>query len=150
MSDKDVNDEASWSASKGTHSLYIKQAITHLPEKKPHVVAGQLHDANDDITVFRLEGTKLYITDGNTSHGYLVDENYKLGTIFTCEIIVSNGVISYKYNDKLLPYTQKKNISGCYFKAGCYTQSNATKVPGESPKAYGEVHIYDLKVTHSL
>ncbi len=28
---------------------------------KPHIVAGQIHDADDDVIVFRLEGKKLFI-----------------------------------------------------------------------------------------
>jgi poly(beta-D-mannuronate) lyase len=39
-----------------------------------------------------------------------------------------------------------RDASGCYFKAGVYTQSNPEK--GDEPTAYGEVIIYDLSVTH--
>jgi len=35
---------------------------------------------------------------------------------------------------------------GCYFKAGCYTQSNTDK--GDTPKSCGEVVMYGLEVTH--
>jgi hypothetical protein len=138
---------AAWSSSSGgPHVLYIKQKITHLPVVKPHVVVGQIHDANDDVSVFRLEGKNLYITDGNTSHGFLVDNNYQLGTVFTSKLVVDKGKITYYYNDKLLSYSQTKTISGCYFKAGCYTQSSVAK--GDDATAYGEVVIYELLVTH--
>lgn len=38
-------------------------------------------------------------------------------------------------------------VKGCYFRAGCYTQSNTKK--GDSPDSYGEVVIHELKVTHT-
>ncbi|MGE5549054.1 MAG: polysaccharide lyase family 7 protein [Bacteroidota bacterium] len=135
-----------WKSTSGTHTMYIRQAITHLPVAKPHVVAGQIHDASDDVTVFRLEGSSLYITDGDNTHGYLLTDNYRLGTVFTCKMVVSGGKITYYYNDQLVNYSQTKSLSGCYFKAGCYTQSNTSK--GDEPSAYGEVIVYDLQVTH--
>jgi hypothetical protein len=138
---------ASWSSTSGSHHMYIRQAITHLPVVKNHVVAGQIHDANDDLTVIRLEGTNLYITDGNTTHAYLITSSYQLGTIFTIDINVSGGQISYYYNGNLLPYTQSKSGSGWYYKAGCYTQSNTST--GDAADAYGEVYIYDVQVTHN-
>lgn len=137
---------ASWSTTSGTHRMYIKQAITHLPVVKPQVVAGQIHDASDDVTVFRLEGTNLYITDGDTTHAYLLTSNYTLGTVFTVEMVASGGKIEYYYNGSKVPYSQTKSVSGCYFKAGCYTQSNTSK--GDDADAYGEVQIYELEVTH--
>lgn len=143
---------ASWSSTSGTHRMFIRQAITHLPVAKPHVVAGQIHGTSnvsadsDDITVFRLEGTQLYITDGDTSHAFLLDANYQLGTIFTCEFVVSNGKIEYYYNGQKVGYSQSKSDIGWYFKAGCYTQSNTSR--GDLPTAYGEVIIYELTITH--
>lgn len=32
--------------------MYVKQAISHLPDVKSHVVAGQIHDAGDDLIVY--------------------------------------------------------------------------------------------------
>jgi hypothetical protein len=139
---------ASWSSTSGTHTMWIKEAITHLTTVKPQTVVGQIHDANDDITVFRLEGSNLYITDANTTHAYLITSTYTLGTIFTVKMSVTGGVISYYYNEKLLPFTEKKSFSGAYFKIGNYTQSNPSTAPSESPSAYAETAVYDFKVTH--
>ncbi|TVY11054.1 polysaccharide lyase family 7 protein [Paenibacillus cremeus] len=148
----------SWGSNDGkTHTMYIKQKVTHLTIIKPQTVVGQIHDANDDITVFRVEGNnpggvsttaKIYITDGNNTHGYLLDSNYTLGTLFTVKIIVSNGVIHYEYNGQSVPYTQTKSFSGAYFKIGNYTQSNDSTAPGEDPNAYAENWVYDYSVTH--
>jgi hypothetical protein len=135
---------AGWSTSSGTHTMEITQAITHLPEVKPHVVAGQIHDSNDDVIVFRLEGTKLFI-DQNGVNGPILTTNYKLGDVFTTKFVARNGGIECYYNGQYI-YTYNMGASGCYFKAGCYTQSNTSK--GDSPAAYGEVIIYGLAVTH--
>lgn len=137
--------KASWSTSSGTHTMFIRQAITHLPNKKKHVVAGQIHDKNDDVIVFRLEGSKLFI-DINGNDGPTLTNNYSLGTEFTVKFVASGGKIKCYYNGSL-KYTYSKKTSGCYFKAGCYTQSNTSK--GDSYSAYGEVVIYDLWVSHN-
>src|SRR6266511_3032166 len=50
--------KASWSTTSGTHTMEISQAVTHLPVVKPHVVVGQIHDAADDVIVFRFEGRR--------------------------------------------------------------------------------------------
>jgi hypothetical protein len=135
---------ASWSTTSGTHTMEITQAITHLPEVKPHVVAGQIHDANDDVIVFRLEGTKLFI-DQNGVNGPVVTPNYRLGDLFTVKFVARNGGVGCYYNGQYI-YTYNVSASGCYFKAGCYTQSNTSK--GDAATAYGEVIIYGLSVTH--
>jgi hypothetical protein len=137
-------DNASWSTSSGTHTMIIRQAITHLPEVKRHVVAGQIHDADDDVIMIRLEGTNLFVEAGGTNVGQL-DSGYQLGTVFTVKIVASGGVINVYYND-ILRVSYSRSVSGCYFKAGCYTQSNTSK--GDAADAYGQVIIYSLTVSH--
>lgn len=139
--------KASWSSKSGMHTMVIEEAITALPEDKPHVVAGQIHDADDDVTVFRLEGTKLYITNGDTTHHKLVTDNYVLGTRFQAKFEVANGTIKAYYNG-VLQTTITKDFSGGYFKAGAYTQANCTNSSPCDETNYGEVRIYDLTVTH--
>ncbi|MFD0677997.1 MULTISPECIES: polysaccharide lyase family 7 protein [unclassified Paenibacillus] len=155
---QDSSSQKSWGTNDGkTHSMFIKQKVTHLTSIKPHTVVGQIHDANDDVTVFRVEGNnpggvsttaQIYITDGNNTHAYLLDSNYTLGTVFTVKVTASGGVLSYEYNGQTVPYTQTKNATGCYFKIGNYTQSNDTTAPGESPDAYAENWVYAYNVTH--
>lgn len=139
---------ASWSSGSGTHTMEIDQAITHLPVVKAHIVAGQIHDSNDDVIVFRLEGTKLFI-DINGDDGPTLTSNYVLGTRFKVKFVVSGNQTRCYYNDALI-YTHNQSYSGAYFKAGAYTQSSCTGTPGssESCSAYGEVVIYNLTVTH--
>jgi Alginate lyase len=137
--------EAAWSNSSGTHTMIVREAITHLPVAKPHVVAGQIHDASDDVIEVRLEGTHLFVDHNGTNYGDL-NASYALGTIFTLKIVAGNGNIDVYYDD-VLKVHHPQTGSGWYYKAGAYTQSNTSK--GDAPDAYGEVIIYALQVTHS-
>ncbi|WP_309112072.1 chondroitinase-B domain-containing protein [Saccharothrix sp.] len=139
--------KASWSSTSGTHTMVVDQAITALPADKPHVVAGQIHDSSDDVSVFRLEGGNLYITNGDTSRHKLVTSNYVLGTRFQAKFVVSGGQIKAYYNG-VLQTTISKSFTGGYFKAGAYTQANCTNSSPCSDSNYGEVKIYGLTVTH--
>jgi hypothetical protein len=51
---------------------------------------------------------RIWITDGNNTHGYLLDPVYELGTVFTVKVIAKDGVISYEYNGIPVPYTQTR------------------------------------------
>ncbi len=139
--------KASWSSTSGTHTMVVDQAITALPADKPHVVAGQIHDSSDDVSVFRLEGGNLYITNGDTSRHKLVTSNYVLGTRFQAKFVVSGGQIKAYYNG-VLQTTISKSFTGGYFKAGAYTQANCTNSSPCSDSNYGEVKIYGLTVSH--
>jgi hypothetical protein len=141
-------DNASWSSTSGTHTMIISESIKNLPADKPHVVAGQIHDANDDVSVFRLEGSSLYITNGNTTHHKLVTSSYVLGTKFEAKFVVSGGQIKAYYNG-VLQTTISSSFSGAYFKAGAYTQANCTNSSPCDSTNFGQVMIYNLTVTHS-
>lgn len=143
---RDGKSEASWgTADGGIHSLLITQAITQTPAVKKHVVCTQIHDAEDDIMMVRLEGKKLFI-ERNKFGDIKLDHNYKLGTRFKLRIQAGGGRIKVWYNDSL-KMDWEVSGSGCYFRAGCYTQSNTKK--GDRPDSYGEVAIYKLQVAHS-
>lgn len=139
---------ASWATTSGTNSMFIDQAITAVPKTKKHIVAGQIHDADDDVIVIRLEYPKLFI-DINGKTGPTLDPNYTLGKRFTVSFVASNGQIKVFYNGSANPaYVMKKAGSGNYFKAGAYTQSNCSKEKDCSNENYGEVIIYKLSVQH--
>lgn len=143
-------DEAAWSSSRGTHRLFIDQAITHLPVEKPHIVVGQIHDDEDDVIVFRLEGSKLFI-DLNGDDGPVLTEDYQLGDRFTVAFEVSDDHVDCYYDGAFI-YSHPQAFSGAYFKAGAYVQSSCQgdkQVPDESCEAYGEVVIYDVSVEHT-
>lgn len=141
---------ASWSSKKGTHTLFLEEAIISLPQTKKHIVAGQIHDAKDDILVVRLESSKLWINvDGKNV--YLINANYKLGERFSIKFVVNGGQSQVFYNKGANPvYTLKKSYSGAYFKAGAYPQSNCSKEASAlcNEENFGEVIIYKALVTH--
>lgn len=140
---------ASWSSSSGKHTMFIDQAVTHLPVAKPHIVVGQIHDADDDVIVIRLEGSKLFI-DLNGDDGPTLTSSYALGTRFNIKMEVQNNAVNVYYNGSL-KHTYPKSFSGAYFKAGAYVQSScqgSKKVSGEACSAYGEAVIYDVWVQH--
>ncbi len=94
----------------------------------------------------RLEGSKLFLEYNGTS-GAVLTNSYQLGTIFTIKFEASSGHVKTYFNDASIPADDfAANETGCYFKAGCYTQSNVSK--GDIATAYGEVVIYDVRVTH--
>jgi len=137
---------ASWSSDSGTHTMTIDEAITHLPETKPEVVAGQIHNGDDQAT-FRLSGTNLYVTNGDDSRYQLITDSYQLGTRFEARFTVSDDTIKAYYNGTLVATIDRSFTNG-NFKAGVYTQANCVKSAPCSSSNYGETLIYQLTVSH--
>lgn len=137
---------ASWSNLTGTHTMTLREAITRLPEVKPHVVAAQIHDAEDDVVMVRLEGTHLFVEYDDGESEFTLDEHYQLGTPYELRITAAAGRVQVYYNGTLAGDVPLAG-DGWYFKAGTYTQSNPER--GEAPEAAGEVVIYRLDVQHT-
>lgn len=141
---------ASWSSTSGTHTMFLDQAITAVPQTKKHVVAGQIHDSGDDVIVIRLEYPNLYVNvDGKNM--YTLDSNYTLGKRFTVKFVATQGQTKVYYNGAAAPsYTLDKSYSGAYFKAGAYTQSNCSREASSActDSNFGEVIVYQVVVTH--
>ncbi len=136
---------AAWSTDDNKfHEMTVKLAVTHTPAKKKHVVCAQIHDKTDDVLMVRLEGKKLFI-ERNSLEEIPLDDDYNLGTPFEIKIQTGKGKIKLWFNGK-----QKldwgKSSNECYFKAGCYTQSNTNR--GDKADSYGEVVIYQVQVEH--
>ncbi|MFD3584574.1 polysaccharide lyase family 7 protein [Streptomyces sp. NPDC058683] len=144
----DGSSTASWSSTSGTHTMVVDEAITHLPQVKPHVMAGQIHDSSSDVTSFRLEGTSLYITSYNTTHYKLVTSDYKLGDRFQGKFVAHDGKVDVYYNGTLKATVTARFSSG-YFKAGDYTQANCGNSSPCANSNYAEVALYGVKVTHT-
>ncbi|QDS85907.1 Alginate lyase precursor [Rosistilla ulvae] len=136
-------EDADWSTAGQTlHTMTMRVAITKTPAKKKHVVCAQIHDAQDDLIMIRLEGTKLFI-ERNALDTVMLDRKYPLGTPFDLKIQAGGGRVKVWYEGELAMDWQVAR-AGCYFKAGCYTQSNPSK--GDAEDSYGEVVIYRLQV----
>jgi len=160
----------------GTHVAYVKQAITHLPIVKPHLVATQIHgnkdDGIDDAMVLRLEEEKLFLSfnGGKLHDDVTIKTDYKLGTVHEVIFEVINGKHrvyysedgglnaayqsgnAYKYlvKDGSKDYVMDLDYDKSYFKIGNYTQSNADKEGDytDDKDNYGEVEVYDFWVDH--
>ncbi len=141
-------DEASWSSNSGTHTMTISQSINTVPANTPQVVTGQIHNASNDISAFRLEGTKLYVTEGNNNHHKLVTSNYMPNTRFETKFVVSGGQIKAYYNG-VLQTTISTGFSGAYFKAGAYPQANCGNSAPCDNGNFGQVMIYRITITHA-
>ncbi|MEE4546248.1 polysaccharide lyase family 7 protein [Streptomyces sp. V4-01] len=140
--------EASWSSTSGTSTFVVDEAFTHLPNTKPQVVGLQIHNSSDDISVFRLEGSNLYVTDGNDTHHKLVTSSYTLGTEYEAKFVVVGGQIKAYYNGTL-ETTISYSGSGNYFKTGAYVQANCSNSSPCSDSNYGEVDVYSATVSHT-
>lgn len=138
-------DELEWSTDDpANHVMEVRLAITSVPEVKRHVVCAQIHDDEDDVIMIRLEKKKLFI-ERNDADDVPLDDDYKLGEPFTLRIIAGNGRIRVGYdNEPKMDWQVSKKR--CYFKVGCYTQSNVHK--GDLPEAAGEVVVHRLNVAH--
>lgn len=147
---------AKWSTSSGTHRCMIVTQIDRHDNN--HIVIGQIHGASDDVTVFRLEGSTIWRTAGNTAHGFSLDTNYTLGTPIVIGFSVQGNSCDYYYykgaDAKTITWDQffvagnKKNSysvsdSGCYFKAGNYLQRKG------SAGSWSQVTLYKALVSHT-
>jgi hypothetical protein len=103
---------AKWSAAKGRHSMTVEGQVNRLTKVRPHCVVAQIHGASDDVTVARVEGDKLWLTDGDNTHAYLLDPAFTLGKRYSIGIDVASGVISYRYNGAPVPFTLKSTRCG--------------------------------------
>jgi hypothetical protein len=137
-------ERAAWSTTNGTHTLEIIQAVNHLPVVKPQIVIGQIHNAIRDQLTFRLQNHDLLI-DHLGVKSPLSTTPYQLGDVFSVKFVAHDGKVDCYFNGQFVQ-SLPVEADGCYFKAGCYTQSNVSK--GDASDAYGEVVIYGLSVTH--
>lgn len=172
----DGNSDIYWTTS-GKHVVYARQAITHLPINKDHLVATQIHgnksDGIDDAMVLRLEGSHLFLSfnGGQLRSNLTIKTNYSLGTQHEVIFEVINGkhycyysedgnlanayasgnASGYLITDGSNNYVMNLNYDQSYFKVGNYTQSNADREGSDTnnPNNYGEVLVYDFWVSHN-
>ena len=155
---RELPNNGDWKSSEGTHSMEIEQAVTHLPINKPHVVIGQIHDDDDDVYVFRLEGSKLYANADGDDNDITFTDSYKLKDKFKVKFEVENNETKVYYNDQLM-HTMKKDYSDAYFKTGAYVQASCTysssddfekeNCGDEDNIPYAQVEIYFLEICHN-
>lgn len=130
---------ASWSNKRMTRTMDVTEAFIELPSGKPEVVGAQIHDAADDVTALILRGDSLSIRIGDNGYEE-IDASYTLGTFFTFQYKARPGGIECRYNGVLV-HTIGGNFSGCYFKAGCYTQANRSNGSGKGVVAISSLTL---------
>ena len=139
----DPDIRAQWSTEDpDLHTMLLQLAVTATPSAKPHVVCAQIHNAEQDVLMVRLEGKKLFIERKPLDDIFLT-RRYELGTFIKIKIQAGNRRIKL-WIDNQLAMDWPVVAEGCYFKAGCYTQSNPSR--GDRKGAYGEVVISSLKL----
>jgi poly(beta-D-mannuronate) lyase len=136
---------ASWSPAVGTHVMELTERITHLPVAKPQLVCAQIHNDSTYLILVELDRHTLYVRYKDSVAGVL-DSNYQLGTFFDLRIEASQGYATVFYNG-VRKVRQALDAPGCYFKAGCYVQSNTST--GDLPTAFGQVEISRLELSHA-
>lgn len=137
----DGREEARWSTKdKDRHVLEAELTILQTPKVRPHLVCAQIHDKHDDIIMVRLEGNELFVERGNLEE-VMLDSDYQLGDKFNLRIEAGKGRIKVWYNEQK-KMDWKVSKKGCYFKVGCYTQSNMDKEKQKG--SYGKVELSKL------
>lgn len=139
---------AAWSSTVGTHTFTETIAFTELPKGKPDVVGAQIHNAAEDISLLKVRGSKLFVTDAGRRFEKLVDANYQLGTKINMKWVVSGGVTK-AYVNGVLQLSFARNYSGAYFKAGAYPQADCRTAKPCDESNYGATVITKLVVSHS-
>lgn len=115
-------DKASW-GSDDPRILDLELTFTALPHVKQHAVGFQIHDADDDVIMGRLEERKLFIESPHHDD-VVLNPNYQLGTFFTIRIQPTATGIVVVYNGN--PYElDGVTGDGWYYKYGCYCQARA-------------------------
>ncbi len=142
----DGTTRASWGVADGSkHSLTARLAVTQAPPVKPHVICAQIHNEDKKLLAIRFENSRI-IAEGEGQEDVRIVPRYTLGTPFSLQIVAHAGEIVVRYDDReVVRWTSKSE--GCYFKIGCYTQSNPKR--GDLPHSLGEVVVYDLKLKHA-
>ena len=133
---------AAWDISKGTHVMTYTASCDHLPKNKPQLVMGQVHGANDDVFEIRFTGPKLEVIHNAKVYGTLLT-SYVLGTFITIKATCEKGTVKIECGKASVNF--KANSKGCYFKVGCYVQSNGSH--GDASD-YGQVSLKSVNVVH--
>lgn len=139
----------SWSTTAGTHELALTARVTQAPPVKPQVVLAQIHDAEGDVIEVMYDGKKrggAIVLRYAGAQRVTLAQPYTLGEVCDLRVVAGGGEIVVVVGGRGRETVAYRG-GGCYFKAGCYTQSNPSK--GDRPDACGEVRIAGLVTRHA-
>lgn len=156
-------DLASWDGSTGTHYQRWWFRATHVAATKPWVCMGQIHDSSSDLCRLQTEsggtgstGLRLrfrHTPPGGTETAYQVMAAYEIDQWVRGELLVVDGDLTLALDGVIMPgelngLTLDAATPGCYFKAGCYGQSNTDTENGDDTQ-YFSTEIKNLDVWHT-
>lgn len=145
---------AAWDGGSDVHRMWGTSTGIHFhPTKAQKAVFAQIHDSGSDVMRVQWETTsgKLGIVVRNTPPGSstetktVVMTDYAVGTPVKWLIEVINGVGKLYLND-IMVRQFPCDTTGCYFKAGCYAQSNDST---DSASEYDVVALRDFGHWHT-
>lgn len=122
--------EVFWDSTDKPRTLQYKVAALHLPKNKPEIVVGQLHDKKDDVFEVKFSGLPkptLKVFHDSEIYGSLGE--YEINEYADISIEVVKGMCKIVSNKGSVSFKMSSSTS-CYFKVGCYVQSNSSKGDG--------------------
>lgn len=122
-----------------TASLRFDQLPTNCD-----VVAMQIHDGVDDVTVLRRIGSEVWVTKGDTVQYQRIATGVTDSTVFNMRLVAKKGGGFQWFRDGILVGSRGGTKSGLYFKAGCYVQR------GSNPSGTGKVTFFSLSVARTI
>lgn len=145
----------------GDHYMLWTPRISAVTHERPWVCFGQIHDASSDLIRLQCQGSTgqttgldivaRYTKDGDETTVVLIENGYDVGdSLGPCELLVRAGTLTVRIDGALLLTVGDMGVPGCYFKAGCYLQSNVHE-QGEDPDDEAAVQILagSLQVWHT-
>jgi hypothetical protein len=152
---------AAWNGSSGTHYMKGRSRITHVAATKPWVCFFQIHDSSSDLVRVQTEtggsgptGLRIRARRSPPSGGSEVIttilNSYTVGQWLDWDIRIVNGTLSISLDGTQVLNASGMGTSGCYFKTGCYAQSNATTEGGDTSQFFSvEIAKGSLECWHT-
>lgn len=158
--------EMAFDPARGYHMLWVTETVTHLPPVKPSAIGCQIHNSQSDVIEMGWQPRSDYATTGKVEFVFRVNgtssglprlsTDYVIGTKMTFGMAFDQGDWAIYNQDLLVPfYTSTApgapviNFTGardCYFKAGCYAQTNKTI---DAPTEYASIDMFAVNSIHS-
>jgi hypothetical protein len=147
----------SWNGTSGVHRMKGRSRITHVAFERPWICFFQIHDASSDLVRVQTEGdpgatTGLEIVARRTPPGgseirTVLRTGYSVGTWISWEIEIDAGRLRIWLDGVVVLDVTGMGTSGCYYKTGCYLQTNTIKENGDASQ-WGAVEMEAGSLQH--
>lgn len=140
-----------FNAASGNHWAKGKSRLMKAMTNKPWICFAQTHNGGSDLMRAQAEGNKLVCRNtppgSSTETVKTIQATYNWTDEIDWEINITAGSGVFKLGGTTVQ-TFPASISGCYFKAGCYSQSGSINGT-ESASDYAVVYLRDLQHWHT-